>query len=79
MERAVGIARVSTDHANTLNTVRGRHVSEVRDTLRLASALSGKDTADIASDLVKTHLAEPLKQIRERQAGAKKPPKKSDT
>jgi hypothetical protein len=41
---------------------------EIRDALRLESALSGKDMKDIIEELVKEHLRDALAQIRKRRA-----------
>ena len=50
---------------------------EVRDALRLESALSGKDMAELIEDLVRDHFTNAVEQIRGRRA-AKDKRKKAD-
>lgn len=45
---------------------------EIRDALRLESALAGKDMADIIADIVKINFADALAQIRARRVKAEK-------
>lgn len=45
---------------------------EVRDALRLESALSEKDMADLVADLVRNNFPEALAQIRRRRAQKEK-------
>ncbi len=40
---------------------------EIRDALKLESALSKKDMADIVADYVREHLSDALEQIRKRR------------
>ncbi len=49
---------------------------EIRDALRLEAALSGKDMAEIITEIVEKHHADALAQIRKRRAQAERVAKK---